>query len=111
MEGVEGDHGPDQVQRGQERFEVAGLVRLGPDLGSGNGDRAGVVEGGEQVAAGLVEAGRALQRLAVDGDDPARTLRCGALGLGVETVGEVGADGAVERVAVEVFERAADRRP
>ena len=50
------------------------------------------------VAAGLVEAGRALQRLAIDGDDPAWALWCGVVGLGMETVSEVGADGAVERV-------------
>lgn len=87
---------------------MAGFVRLGPDFGSGDGDRAGVVEGGEQVAAGLVEAGRALQCLAIDGDDREWALWCGVVGLGMETVSEVGADGAVERVAVEVFECAAD---
>jgi hypothetical protein len=48
---VEGDDGADQVQRGQQRLEVRGLVRLGADFGLGEGDDAAVGDGGEQVPA------------------------------------------------------------
>jgi hypothetical protein len=58
----------------------------------------------------LVEPCRAFQGFAVDGNDPARRPGAGVVSLGAVAVGQVGADGGIQGVAVEAFEHAADRR-
>jgi hypothetical protein len=65
------------------------------------------------VAAFPVEPGRSLEGLAINGYGQAQTspARVGICDRGPAAVGEIGADGRVERVAVERGEDASDGRP
>lgn len=96
---------------GANRSLKCGLVRFRTDLGLGDGDRQTVDDRREQMPPLPVESGRALQCLAVDGDDPTLPPRPGGAGSGLGTVaiGQIGADGHTERVAVEPGQDPVDR--
>jgi hypothetical protein len=81
----------------------SGVVRFRSDLSLGDGVRTVVGDRREEVAPLLVQAGRAFQGLAVDGDDPPLPPWGGPFGsgLGAVAVGQVGADRGIERVAVQ----------
>jgi hypothetical protein len=69
MQGIEGHHGPGQVQRPQQLSEVAGLVVLDVDLEVIQ-QVAAVLGGAEQVDPGAVGAPGAAAGLAVHGHRP-----------------------------------------
>lgn len=98
VQGIEGDHGPGRIQLAQQWAEVAGLVGLGAHLSLGDGGRRVVGQGRELVAPGTVQAGRAFQCLAVDGDRAAPGRGGGVVLAGDASVApvQVGADGRVE---------------
>lgn len=91
---------------------MGGLVGVASDLDLGECEGSLVCDGGQQMSTGLFEPGRSAQVLAVDRDRvplraawylPAHRVRV------MVPLSQPGADGRVQRVAVEALQHPADR--
>ncbi|MGX1471637.1 UNVERIFIED_CONTAM: hypothetical protein RKD50_000445 [Streptomyces canus] len=106
VEGVEGDHGAVQVERGEQGLEDGDLVGLAVHLSLG-GDQAGPRHRGEQLDLGGVGAAGTAHGLAVHGEGGQRpaavVLRLAGAAF---APGEPASDGRIQRVGVDALEDA-----